>query len=61
MMKIVQPKSFKKDVKRMKKRGKDPSKLLEVIEILATGEDLPARNCDHALSGNWSGWHDCHI
>ena len=60
-MKIVQPKSFKKDVKRMQKRQKDSAKLLKVIEILASGDDLPLRYRDHALSGNWSGWNDCHL
>ena len=60
-MKIVQPKSFKKDVKRMQKRRKDTAKLLEVIEVLASGGDLPSRYRDHAFSGNWAGWNDCHI
>ncbi|MEN8797302.1 MAG: type II toxin-antitoxin system YafQ family toxin [Akkermansiaceae bacterium] len=60
-MRIIQPKSFKKDVKRMLKREKDSAKLVEVIEILASGDDLPPRYRDHTLSGNWAGWNDCHI
>ena len=45
----------------MQKRQKDSAKLLKVIEILASGDDLPLRYRDHALSGNWSGWNDCHL
>jgi mRNA interferase YafQ len=60
-MRIVQPTSFKKDVKRQKKRGKNLDKLKIVIEILSTGSDLPVLHRDHALTGNWIGWQDCHI
>lgn len=45
----------------MLKREKDSAKLVEVIEILASGDDLPPRYRDHTLSGNWAGWNDCHI
>jgi mRNA interferase YafQ len=60
-MRIVQPASFNKDVKRQKKRGKHLDKLKIVIEILSTGSDLPEFHRDHALTGNWIGWRDCHI
>ncbi len=60
-MKLIQPSSFKKDVKRQKKRGKDIEKLKAVIEILVSGKPLPQHHHDHGLSGNWSGWRDCHI
>lgn len=52
---------FKKDYKRCKKRGLPIARLKEVIGILAMGELLPAKNLDHALSGNWSGHRECHI
>lgn len=60
-MRVVQPSSFRKDIKKQKKRGKDVDKLKVVVDLLIAGEDLPARHVDHALSGNWSGWRDCHI
>ena len=60
-MRIVQPTSFKKDVKRQKKRGKDLDKLKVVIELLVSGSDLPESYRDHGLSGNWVGWHDLHV
>jgi len=60
-MRIVQPTSFKKDIKKQKKRGKDLDKLKTLIEFLASGSDLTESYRDHALSGNWMGWRDCHI
>jgi mRNA interferase YafQ len=50
-----------RDMKRMAKRGKDMRKLLEVIDLLSTGNPLPTRYRDHALTGNRKGYRDCHI
>ena len=61
MRAIFQTGQFKKDFKRMKKRGKDLNKLKEVVSAIANSETLPDRHGDHALSGNWSGSRDCHI
>ena len=52
---------FQKDVKRLKKRGYDLSSLTKVIQILADGKNLPPQNRDHALSGNYAGFRECHI
>jgi len=60
-MRLVQANSFKKDVKKQKKRGKDLNKLKAVVDLLVAGETLPDRCVDHPLAGNWSGWWDCHI
>jgi mRNA interferase YafQ len=60
-MRIVQPSSFRQDIKKQKKRSKDLSKLKVVVDLLIAGEDLPARFVDHALAGKWTGWRDCHI
>ena len=60
-MKITQSAQFKKDSKLLEKRGKDLDKLINVIELLISGNDLPARLRDHTLTGNWKGWRDCHI
>lgn len=52
---------FKKDYKLASKRGL-PIKLLdEIISKLANAETLPAENRDHALSGNWANFRECHI
>jgi mRNA interferase YafQ len=60
-MKVTQTTQFKKDVKRQRKRGKDLEKLKQVVELLVAGSELPASMRDHALSGNWALWRDCHI
>lgn len=52
---------FQKDIKRIQKRGYDISLLTEVIKLLAAGEQLPARNKDHCLTGNFAGCRECHI
>ena len=52
---------FKKDIKRVRKRGKNLDKLKEVIDKLATGQALEARYRDHALIGDYKGARDFHI
>ena len=52
---------FKKGYKLAAKRGFNLSLLEDIISLLAAGHPLPERNRDHALSGNWSGHHECHI
>lgn len=61
MKAIFQTSQFKKDFKRIKKRGKDLSQLKEVVITISNSEVLEERHRDHALSGNWSGSRDCHI
>ena len=60
-MNLAQTKQFKKDVKRMQKRGKDLAKIKAVIDLLLAEEPLPPKNRDHHLGGNWIGRRDCHI
>ena len=52
---------FKKDFKRMVKRGGEMKKLRVVIEKLVKAEELEARYKDHPLQGNYAGARDCHI
>lgn len=58
---IVVTNQFKKDYKRAKKRNQNISLLKEIITKLARGETLPDKNKDHALSGKWIGYRECHI
>ncbi len=53
--------SFKQDIKRLKKRSKDMEKLKAVIDKLLEGEELDLKYKDHALTGNWNDYRDCHI
>ena len=61
MLTIRYQSAFKRDYKRIKKRGYDTSLLEEVISILASGDTLPDQYKDHELSGNYSGYRECHI
>ena len=58
---IVQTGKFKKDLKTAIKRGYNIALLEVVIDILATGQELPAKYKDHALIGNYKGCRECHI
>ncbi len=52
---------FKRDYKLAQKRGYDMSLLKKVIDILASGEQLPQKYRDHLLSGDYTGYRECHI
>lgn len=52
---------FKKDIKRLNKRGKEIAKLKNVLELLIEGEPLPEQFKDHPLRGDFAGSRDCHI
>lgn len=51
----------RRDVKRIRKRGKDLRKLQGLVRCLTAGETLPPRHRDHALLGHWQPARDCHI
>jgi len=52
---------FKKDVKRIKKRGKDIEKLKNIIHRLANAKKLSPGNKDHPLKGTLKDCRECHI
>jgi mRNA interferase YafQ len=53
--------NMKRNVKRMYKRGKDMSKLITALDLLASGKPMPARYNDHPLRGEMRGSRECHI
>ncbi len=61
MKKVSQTRQFFRDVKRMRKRGKDLAKLQEIVKLLAEGTPLPPNHRDHPLTGPWQPSRDCHI
>ena len=61
MFEIVFTNKMKRDVKLMKKRGKDMSKLTATLSLLASGEQMPPKYRDHQLSGDLSDFRECHI
>lgn len=58
---IQRTSQFKKDYKIAVKRGLKISLLKEIVLLLADGQPLPEKNKDHALTGDWKGYRECHI
>ena len=52
---------FRKDYKLAKKRGYNLDLLDKVLDILLNEEPLEAKYRDHALTGNYLGFRECHI
>ena len=54
--------AFRRDYKRLSKGGQaDLSLLEEVVERLANYIPLDTRHRDHALTGEWAGYRECHV
>lgn len=58
---VIKSTKFKRDCKAAEKSGLDLEKLELVVRLLAADITLPPRNRDHALTGNWRGYRECHI
>ncbi len=58
---VVITSSFKKDYKRLVRRNYNMLLLDAVVSKLQNDEKLPECNKDHALTGNWNGYRECHI
>lgn len=52
---------FKKDLKKIQKSGAKVDKLHAVMSKLIDEEDLPAKNRDHTLIGDYIGCRECHV
>ena len=61
MLQIVRSNKFIKDLKLAKKRNLDLAPLEEVIMKLANQEVLEEKYHDHALSGDYDDFRECHI
>lgn len=53
--------SFRRDLKRITKRGWNRDKLDAIVTMLRTNEPLPASARPHKLTGDWLGFWECHI
>jgi len=58
---IRRTKQFKKDIKRLRRSGKDIERLLSIVNKLAEGDKLSQNYRDHPLKGDFKGKRDCHI
>jgi mRNA interferase YafQ len=61
MLTPVRSSRFRRDLKRLQKRGKDLDKLRHLLELLVEQKPLPVQYRDHPLKGRWSGYRDAHI
>ena len=60
-LRVVWTSRFKKDYKTAIKRGLDINKLDDIIVSLVCGIPLLPNQKDHALSGDYAGFRECHI
>lgn len=58
---VIQTTRFRKEFKKMLKRGVDGAKLFRAVAILASGGTLPPEYRDHPLRNNFEGYRDCHL
>ena len=61
MLTPVYTRRFDKDVKRMKRQGKNMEKLKLIARSLAGEDSIDPIHRDHQLVGNWQGRRECHI
>ena len=64
MRTIERSTAFKRDIKREAKglyRTTLDADLVPVLLALASDEALEPRHRDHDLSGDWSGYRECHV
>jgi len=57
----VRSSRFKRDVKTIKKRGKDLKKLKVLLSMLIRQDQLPATYRDHPLRGIWKNYREAHV
>lgn len=53
--------AFKRDMRKIGRRGYDAARLEEIVRKLRAGETLPATCRPHPLKGEWAGYLECHI
>lgn len=61
MLDLVFTTQFRRDLKRLRKQGAPIEKLDAVLQTLRREGRLPSRYRDHALTGDYSGFRECHI
>ena len=53
--------AFRKDLKRITKRGYDRARLDFIVDTLRQGTSLPASLRAHPLKGEWKDYWECHV
>jgi mRNA interferase YafQ len=52
---------FRRDLKRIERRGLKLDRLTTLVDALREDRTLPPRNRDHALTGDWRDCRECHV
>ncbi len=52
---------FKKDFKLNIKRGYNMQQIKSIMKLLESGKELPTKNKDHSLTGNYLNCRGCHV
>ena len=52
---------FRKELRLMERRGKDPAKISAILHKLLHQEPLAPKHRDHNLVGNYVGCRECHV
>ena len=60
MLELIVSSAFKTEVKKIK-NARDRAELKLVLDTLLAEKTLEAKYRDHALSGNYRNYHECHI
>jgi mRNA interferase YafQ len=53
--------SFRKDLKRITRRGYRRNELDAIVDAIRRGERLPPAAKAHQLQGEWRGYWECHV
>ena len=61
MKEIRKTSQFKKDYKRFKNDKEFVETLMEIVKLLAEGNQIPEEYNPHPLKGNWKNYMECHI
>jgi mRNA interferase YafQ len=61
MLDPIRSSQFKRDYKLAKKRGKNLSKLITIMDKLMSEELLDPKHRDHPLIGDYKRCRECHI
>lgn len=60
-LRLLTGRRYDKDVGLAQRRKMDMDRLIAVIESLRNRQPLAARHRDHALTGDWIGFRECHV
>lgn len=61
MLEVVLSSRFQKDLKLAQRRGLSLALLTDAVNTLAAQRPLPPRFHDHALTGDYAVFRECHI